>query len=302
MRELSEIIREKVVRLFPAGHSYDDISQQLDIAKGSVTNVIDEFRDGQISIPDDMADYVNELRRIAVELKKHQVSLNQLRAYQKLHSKLQDMGANNENVEQWLDCLQVVAASDPSRNWYIDIVGWIADVSKETSKSCKEIMDEYEEKLGFWDYINDEIDGKKEELEELKGKYTTESGRINKQIATLKQMLNQTEEVYGKKQKEMETRFQDFLTKNAISWNKIETVMAAMEVGLFREGFSPKERNRLYEGLRRAGSLMKAISRLEEEAAHLRSEVENMKLRRNDEEKWNKIITPLSIRRVIDKA
>ena len=75
MRELGEIIKEKVVRLFLAGHSYDEISQQLDIAKGSVTNIIDEFRDGHISIPDDMADYVNELRRIAVDLKKHQVSL-----------------------------------------------------------------------------------------------------------------------------------------------------------------------------------------------------------------------------------
>ena len=57
----------------------DEIAQQLDIAKGSVTNIISDFRDGQISIPGDMKEYVNELRRIAVDLKKHQVSLNQLR-------------------------------------------------------------------------------------------------------------------------------------------------------------------------------------------------------------------------------
>lgn len=302
MKELSEIIREKVVRLFLVGHSYDEISQQLDVAKGSVTNIIDEFRDGQISIPDDMADYVNELRRIAVDLKKHQVSLSQLRSCQKLHNKIQDMDTNSENVEQWLDLLQVVAASDPSGDKYIDIVGWIADMSMETGKNCKEMLDEYAEKLGFWDYINDEIDGKKEEMEELKGKYTTESEKINKQIAILKQMLSQTEEVYRKKQKEMETRFQDFLTRNGTSWNKVETVMAAMEGKLFQEGLSPKERNRLYEELRTAGSLLKAICQLEGEADRLRSEIENMNLRRNDEEKWSKIITPSSIRRIIDKA
>ena len=113
MRELSQIIQEKVIRLFLTGYSYEEIAQQLDIAKGSVTNIIDEFRDGQISIPGDMADYMNELRRIAVDLKKHQVSLNQLRSYKRLHNKLNDMGEDSEKVEQWLDFFQKL---DPSKH------------------------------------------------------------------------------------------------------------------------------------------------------------------------------------------
>jgi hypothetical protein len=41
----------------------------------------------------------------------------------------------------------------------------------------------------------------------LKDGYTNESQRINKQISAMKQMLNQTEEVYSKRQKETEACF-----------------------------------------------------------------------------------------------
>ena len=274
MRELGQIIKEKVVRLFLAGHSYEDIAQQLDIAKGSVTNIIDEFRDGQISIPDDMADYVNELRRIAVDLRKHQVSLNQLRSYQKLHNKLHDMGADSEKVEQWLDFLQIAAISDSSGDKYdkyIDIVGWIVDVSAETGKNCREILDDYEEKLGFWECVNDEMDGKKAKLEKLKDECAKESERINKQIAALKQTLSQTEEMCSRKKKETEAHLEDYLARNNLSWKKVETVMAAMtEELIIWQDIPSRELDGFYERLRRAGSLFNTVRQLESQADHLR--------------------------------
>ncbi len=44
MRELSQNIREQTVKLFLQGIIYDDIAWKLRIAKGSVVNIIDEFR------------------------------------------------------------------------------------------------------------------------------------------------------------------------------------------------------------------------------------------------------------------
>jgi len=266
MRELSQIIKEKVVRLFLAGHSYEDIAQQLDIAKGSVTNIIDEFRDGQISIPGDMADYVNELRRIAVDLKKHQVSLNQLRSYQKLHNKLHDMGADSEKVEQWLDLLQVKAVTNTASDKYFDVVGWIADWSAETGKHCKEILSEYDEKLGSLDYFDEEIEKKQGQLQELQ----QEEVKINEQITVRKQMLSQTEEIYSEREKESEARFQDFLVRNNLSWKKVETVMAATDGMLRQANLSSEKLEGFYERLREAGSLMKTVCRLEGEVEHLR--------------------------------
>lgn len=284
MRELSQIIKEKVIRLFWAGHSYNDIAQQLDIAKGSVTNIIDEFRDGQISIPDDMADYVNELRRITVDLKKYQVSLAQLRSYQKLHNKLHDMDADSEQAEQWLDLLQITAASNATGDKYFDVVGWIADWSAETGKNCKEILNEYEEKLCSLDYFDEEIEKRKSHLQELQ----QEDGKINKQITVLKHMLNQTEEIYSKRKKEAEVRLESYLAQNNLSWKEVETVMAAMTEELIDRADVPsKKLDGFYEKLRQAGSLFKTIRQLESEAVNLRTDIEHLK--KVDDEQWRKI-------------
>ena len=106
MKELSQNIREQTVKLFLQGVTYDDISWKLKIAKGSVVNIIDEFRDGKLSLPDDMTDYVDELRHMVVDLKKHEVTVGQMRAFLRFHNRLKDLGEDDEGIESMLDVLQ----------------------------------------------------------------------------------------------------------------------------------------------------------------------------------------------------
>ncbi len=106
MRELSQNIREQTVKLFLQGVTYDDISWKLRIAKGSVVNIIDEFRDGKLSLPDDITDYVDELRHVVVDLKKHEVTVGQMRAFLSYHNRLKDLEVDDEEIEELLDVLQ----------------------------------------------------------------------------------------------------------------------------------------------------------------------------------------------------
>ena len=106
MRVLSQNIREKTVKLFFMGYSYDDISWKLGIAKGSVVNIINEFRDGELSLPDDMADYVNELRQLVVKLKKQHVTVGQMKSFLRFHNRLKDLEVDDEEIEEMLDGLQ----------------------------------------------------------------------------------------------------------------------------------------------------------------------------------------------------
>ncbi len=106
MRILSQNIKEKTVTLFLQGATYDDISWKLRIAKGSVVNIIDEFRDGKLSLPDDMTDYVDELRHVVVDLKKHEVTVGQMRAFLRFHNRLKDLEVDDEEIEELLDVLQ----------------------------------------------------------------------------------------------------------------------------------------------------------------------------------------------------
>ncbi len=106
MRELSQYIKEQTVKLFLQGTIYDDIAWKLRIAKGSVVNIIDEFRDGKLSLPDDITDLVDELRHVVVDLKKHEVTVGQMRSFLRFHNRLKDLGEDDEGIEETLDGLQ----------------------------------------------------------------------------------------------------------------------------------------------------------------------------------------------------
>ena len=106
MRELSQNIREQTVKLFLQGVTYDDISWKLKIAKGSVVNIINEFREGDLSLSGDMTDYVDELRHLVVDLKKHEVTVGQMRAFLRFHNRLKDLEVDDEGIEETLDVLQ----------------------------------------------------------------------------------------------------------------------------------------------------------------------------------------------------
>jgi len=110
MKPITLNIKSKVVKLFLGGYSYDEIAQQVGIAKGSVVNIIGEFREGNLPLPPGMGEYVDVLRQLAVDLKKHNTSIAQLKIYLKLHVKLQDMGVDSDEVEQWLDICGDIAS------------------------------------------------------------------------------------------------------------------------------------------------------------------------------------------------
>lgn len=74
-REISTSIRLEVVRLFFEGFSYDEIAAKLDIAKGSVTGIVQELRDGEFPQYENTLEQVEYLREIAVGLRKLQVSV-----------------------------------------------------------------------------------------------------------------------------------------------------------------------------------------------------------------------------------
>jgi len=64
VKELTVTKKLKVVKLFLTGLSYDDIAQQSGIAKGSVVNIVNEFREGGLPLPPGMTEYIDELRKL----------------------------------------------------------------------------------------------------------------------------------------------------------------------------------------------------------------------------------------------
>jgi transposase-like protein len=120
MREISLTSKHNVVKLFLNGLSYDEIARQVGIAKGSVVNIISEFREGHLQMPPDMTEYVDALRQVAVDLRKSSTSIAQVQSCSKLELKLREMGASSDKAEQWLDICRDIASPTISTDQFVN--------------------------------------------------------------------------------------------------------------------------------------------------------------------------------------
>jgi len=93
-------LKLRVIELFLTGYTFDEIAAQLPVSKGSVVSIIADFRDGKIPIPPGMKEYIDELRRLVVDLKKQSTNVTQLETYLKLHTKLKEMGVDSDTASQ----------------------------------------------------------------------------------------------------------------------------------------------------------------------------------------------------------
>jgi len=119
MKEIKISIKLKVVKLFLDGDTFDEIAKQLGIAKGSVVNIIDDFRNGLLPLPFGMAEYVDELRHLVVDLKKHQTTVAAVKPYLKIHIRMKEMGVGDEQVGQWLDICENIASTAVTNNQFV---------------------------------------------------------------------------------------------------------------------------------------------------------------------------------------
>lgn len=160
MKKLDQNKRDEVIRLFFSGYSYDEITERLDIAKGSVVNIIEEFRSGTLSVPPDLMTCIDELRHVAVDLKKLHASPKKMKSSLRLQDKLLDMGVSEREVERWLDICQFMARPDLTGRQFIAAALDLARLIKENGMSFDELFRDYDLKLTQLKDVEDKIEGK----------------------------------------------------------------------------------------------------------------------------------------------
>ncbi len=147
MREISITKRIKVVKLFLSGLSYDDIAQQVGIAKGSVVYIINEFREGDLPVPPDITEYVDTLRRLVVDIGKNNTSVARVQSCAKLDTKLREMGVSCEQAEMWLDICRDIASPTVSSGKFVAAALELARLEAEHGLTYGEVIADYNEKL-----------------------------------------------------------------------------------------------------------------------------------------------------------
>jgi transposase len=178
MKELTINQKLKVIKLFLSGLSYDEVAQQVGIAKGSVVNIINEFREGYIILPPGVAEYVDALRKLVVDMKKHDTSITQLKGYVKLHAKIKEMGVDIEHADVWLDACQDIFTSSTTNNQFVKAALELAELTSGTGLSYTEVITDHATKLATSKQLDKEIGKKKVELDNLKSQYKEEKNRL----------------------------------------------------------------------------------------------------------------------------
>ena len=266
MKELKMNTKLKVVKLFLNGDTFDDIAQQLGIAKGSVVNIIDDFRNGLLPLPFGMAEYVDELRHLVVDLKKHQTTVAAVKPRLKIHTRMKEMGVGDEQVEQWLDICENIASSTVTNDQFVQSALELAAVTAINGMSYQSVVEDYNCKRESSKKLSIDIQHK----EKQKAQSTAELNTITKAAAT-------AQENFEKQKENLESQTEEHIKQHNLSWEKVNTVAAILNTELGQIGLDQKGISEISKQVAETGSLTVTNKHLDDRENELQSEIDNLK-------------------------
>lgn len=262
----------RVVEMFLNGYTLDEIVEQLPVSKGSVVSIISDFREGILQLPDHMTAYVDELRRLVVDMKKSGISLTQLKSYNRIYSKLQEMGADCEEAEGWLDICQDIASSTASDDRYYRMISDLVQLSLETGLNFRELIEDYHAKLTGLEELNRKIEQKNKGLNEIKVKHEKEKDKARKELASLTREIASTRNNFHKQRMDLQSQLDGFMSQNRLSWNTVNTVHAILKDKLNKAGVGEKGIAQISKEITTAGSLTVHLSKKQAKVKRLHQE------------------------------
>lgn len=264
MREIHEYKKKQAIKLFLSGVSYDDIAKKLGIAKGTVVNIIDDFREGRLKLPLDCAEYVDSLRKVAVDLRKNDININQLMYLLEIGEKIRSIGVEVGEIDNWLDVCKEMA-SPVSDKGFTDASLQLAQLRKETGMSYSELLADYRSKQELLEAVTVDIKKSNEELETLR----IEKSQAEVELAEVKRDLDQLRRNSEKHKARLKRNLGKFLEENKLTWKRIRKIEAIVDSAFAANGLTQTKAEYLYNRIIRAGSLVKLVDKLSEQAEYM---------------------------------
>ena len=277
MKGLTLTKKHKVIKLFLTGLSYDEIAQQVGIAKGSVVNIVDEFREGIIPLPLGMTEYVDELRKLVVDTKKHDTSVAQLKSYAKLHARIQEMGVDDEHVDLWLDICQGIASEGANNSQFVSAALELAAKKAETGLSYQELLDDYEDKTKAVQLLDTAIEKKTDERNQVKQQLKEEKEQAIQELKTITEAIATAQDTFKNQKKELKSQLNEYMAQNKLTWQKVKVVSAILSTAMAKAGLSKEETEKISEGIAYAGSLVVYTGQMEQKNKELESRANELK-------------------------
>jgi len=272
MKEISSTKKYKAIKMFLGGYTFDEIALELGIAKGSVANILDEFKGGQLLIAPDA--YIDTLRELAVDMRKQHVIVKQLKMYEKIHQKLAEMGVGIDEVDDWLDIVDDITTEGISSKQFVAAALQLARGEIETGHDPGSLVTEFKSKSEALNKLKAEV----AQTTELKEKATTE-------IAAITQAMMAAQKQHDAQKAESKEKLDQYLAESELNWNMVTTVKAILHGELTKEGLGEEEIRIISKQIAEIGSLAFSIKAkkkenkaLEEHIVVLKEDTHNMEM------------------------
>ncbi|TET43430.1 MAG: hypothetical protein E3J66_01955, partial [Dehalococcoidia bacterium] len=273
MREISMDLKLRVIKLFLTGLTFDEIAARLPVSKGSVVSIVADFRNGDLPISPGMNEYIDELRRLVVDLRKQSTNVTQLETYLKLHTKLKEMGIDSDKASQWLDICQELAYRSESSRLFAESALELQRLRSETGLTYQSLVQNYNAKVTELRNIEQNIEVKEQALRALKQKCNDEQKRANETIASINNAITSARDSFDQQKNNLQLKLKKHMAKDNLSWQRIRKVEAVIDSGLKGTGLTEKDKQRLCEQIRDTGSILVATKQLEQKRDKVKSEV-----------------------------
>jgi len=272
MRTLSIQKKYAIIRLFLEGLPYDDIVRQTGAAKGSIVNVVEAFRNGDLQIPEGLRETLDSIRKLAVDLKKHDTSVIEVIQNLKIHNKVIEMGVCPDDVMAWLEVTNQIASESDDKDGFARAALDLTSLTSETGISYKQLLARYETLLQEFNQLakkTQSLTGQKVELDK-------DQDRLRSEIQSVKNELVKIQKRYSNEHHRLTEQRNQFLRDSRLSWQKINMVISLLETGLNKVGLPKRTRTTLLRRIVKAGSLTKTIVGFEKQVKLFEMRIEEL--------------------------
>lgn len=161
-----------VINLYVGGASYDRIISETGVSKGSIINIVESLRRGDLPDPHDLGESVDAFRRLSRDLREHDIGVVEAAAGTSVYRKLQELGVEPRELEEFTNLVRELASEsnrDPVE--FISAAFNLRELEASTG-NYQDILHDWKEKQGELEETNAEIKEKQELLGEIESTIT----------------------------------------------------------------------------------------------------------------------------------
>jgi DNA repair exonuclease SbcCD ATPase subunit len=241
MERLTAKKKLAVIRLYFSGLSYDEIAAKCGVSKGTVANVVAELKAGTVPEAADVAEQIELLRELSIDLKQSKLTPGQCAAGLILLIRISECGLDPADIDRWPVILKAVRTDDDAGE-FVRLIYNIQEVQQRSGLGIEALdkkVHELEKKAADLEPLSGRIKDSKKELSDL--------SRQRDEVTSSVAMLEQKEELLTPRVKELEKRHQDLSRRIADLGPKAEKAEGTLSTlkqetqKLEDNGFSPKE-------------------------------------------------------------